>query len=41
MDGSLKVPLEETFPFGEAPAMLDCLASRQIAGKLILAVNPD
>jgi hypothetical protein len=39
MDGSLKVPLEETFPFGEA-AMLDRLASRQVAGKLILAVNP-
>jgi N-methylhydantoinase B/oxoprolinase/acetone carboxylase alpha subunit len=41
MDGSLKVPLEETFPFGEAPEMLGCLASRQVAGKLILAVNPD
>jgi NADPH:quinone reductase len=39
-DGSLKVPLEETFPFGEARAMLDRLASRQVAGKLILAVNP-
>jgi NADPH:quinone reductase-like Zn-dependent oxidoreductase len=40
MDGSLKVPLEETFPFHEAGAMLDRLASRQVAGKLILAVNP-
>jgi NADPH:quinone reductase len=40
MDGSLKVPLEETFPFGEVRAMLDRLASRQVAGKLILAVNP-
>ena len=40
MDGSLKVPLEETFPFDEAGAMLDRLASRQVAGKLILAVNP-
>jgi NADPH:quinone reductase-like Zn-dependent oxidoreductase len=40
MDGCLKVPLEETFPFGEARAMLDRLASRQVAGKLILAVNP-
>jgi NADPH2:quinone reductase len=40
MDGSLKVPLEETFPFNEAGAMLDRLASRQVAGKLILAVNP-
>jgi NADPH:quinone reductase len=38
--GSLKVPLEETFPFTEAAAMLDRLASRQVAGKLILAVNP-
>ncbi len=40
MDGSLKVPLEETFPFAEAGAMLNRLASRQVAGKLILAVNP-
>ena len=40
IDGSLKVSLEETFPFGEARAMLDRLASRQVAGKLILAVNP-
>jgi NADPH:quinone reductase len=32
MDGSLKVPLEETFPFGKARAMLDRLASRQVAG---------
>jgi NADPH2:quinone reductase len=39
-DGSLKVPLEETFPFHEAGAMLGRLASRQVAGKLILAVNP-
>jgi len=41
MDGSLKVPLEETFPFNRAGAMLDRLASREVAGKLILAVNPD
>jgi NADPH:quinone reductase len=40
MDGSLKVPLEETFAFNEAGAMLDRLASRQVAGKLILAVSP-
>ena len=40
LDGSLKVPLEETFPFCEARAMLDRLASRQVRGKLILAVNP-
>jgi NADPH2:quinone reductase len=38
--GSLKVPLEQTFPFGEARAMLDRLASRQVASQLILAVNP-
>jgi NADPH:quinone reductase len=40
MDGSLKVPLEQTFAFGEAGAMLDRLASRQVSGKLILAVDP-
>ncbi len=28
------------FPFSEARAMLDRLASRQVPGKLILAVNP-
>jgi NADPH:quinone reductase len=40
LDGSLKVPLEQTFPFTDAGAMLQRLASRQVAGKLILAVNP-
>jgi len=40
MDGGLRVPIEQTFPFAEAGAMLDRLASRQVAGKLILAVNP-
>jgi NADPH:quinone reductase len=40
MTGTLKVPIEETFPFEKAEAMLDRLASRQVAGKLILAVNP-
>jgi NADPH:quinone reductase len=40
LDGSLKVPLEETFHFIEAGAMLARLASRRVAGKLILAVNP-
>jgi NADPH:quinone reductase len=40
VDGRLKVPLEATFAFDEAGAMLDRLASRQVAGKLILAVNP-
>lgn len=38
--GRLKVPLEETFPFEKAGAMLDRLASRQVSGKLILAVKP-
>ena len=38
--GGLKVPLEETFPFEKAGAMLDRLASRQVSGKLILAVKP-
>ena len=40
VDGRLKVPLEETFAFENAGAMLDRLASRQVSGKLILAVNP-
>ncbi len=40
MDGTLKVPIEETFPFEQAGNMLDRLLSRQVAGKLILSVNP-
>ena len=40
MDGTLKVPIEETFPFEQAGKMLDRLLSRQVAGKLILSVNP-
>jgi NADPH2:quinone reductase len=40
MDGTLKVPIEETFPFEKAGAMLERLSSRQVAGKLILAVAP-
>jgi NADPH2:quinone reductase len=40
VDGRLKVPLEETFAFEDAGAMLARLTSRQVAGKLILAVNP-
>lgn len=40
MSGALKVPIEEIFPFEKAGAMLDRLASRQVAGKLLLAVNP-
>ena len=40
MSGALKVPIEQIFPFEEAGAMLDRLTSRQVAGKLVLAVNP-
>jgi NADPH2:quinone reductase len=40
MAGALRVPIEETFPFEKAGAMLERLASRQVSGKLILAVNP-
>ena len=40
VDGRLKVPLEETFPFENAREMLYRLASRQVSGKLVLAVNP-
>jgi NADPH:quinone reductase len=38
--GRLKVPLEETFAFEDVGAMLERLASRQVAGKLVLAVKP-
>jgi len=38
--GRLRVPLDQTFPFERAGEMLDRLASRQVSGKLILAVNP-
>jgi NADPH:quinone reductase len=37
---ALKVHIEDVFPFERAGAMLDRLGSRQVAGKLILAVNP-
>jgi NADPH2:quinone reductase len=40
MSGRLIVPLEETFAFERAGDMLARLASRQVSGKLILAVNP-
>ena len=40
MSGALKVPIEEIFPFEKAATMLDRLRSRQVAGKLVLAVNP-
>jgi NADPH2:quinone reductase len=38
-DGWLKVHIEEAFPFEKAGDMLARLASRQVSGKLILAVN--
>jgi NADPH2:quinone reductase len=40
MAGTLRVLIAETFPFDRAGAMLERLASRQVSGKLILAVNP-
>ena len=40
MAGALRIPIEETYPFEKARAMLERLASRQVSGKLILAVNP-
>jgi NADPH:quinone reductase len=40
ISGVLKVPIEETFPFEKAQVMLERLASRQVSGKLLLAVNP-
>jgi NADPH:quinone reductase len=36
----LKVHIEAVFPFEQAGEMLDRLSSRQVSGKLILAVNP-
>jgi NADPH2:quinone reductase len=38
--GRLKTPIEEVFAFERAEAMLQKLASRSVAGKLILAVRP-
>ena len=38
--GRLKAPIEEVFAFERAEAMLQRLASRSVAGKLLLAVNP-
>ena len=39
-EGRLKVHIEAVFPFEQACEMLDRLSSRQVSGKLILAVNP-
>lgn len=39
-DGSLKVHVHEVFAFEQCAQMLQCLDSRQVSGKLLLAVNP-
>ena len=39
-EGRLKVHIEAMFPFEQAGEMFDRLSSRQVSGKLILAVNP-
>jgi NADPH2:quinone reductase len=38
--GTLKVPIAEVFPFEQCAAMYARLLSRQISGKLVLAVRP-
>lgn len=40
-DGSLQVPIEQTFPFEQCAAMYDRLESRQVSGKLLLEVRPE
>lgn len=40
MKKTLKVPIEERFPFEKADAMIERLSSRQVSGKLTLEVNP-
>lgn len=39
-DGSLQVPIAQVFPFEQCAAMYDRLESRQVAGKLLLEINP-
>lgn len=39
-EGRLEAPIEAVYPFEECAAMYDALRSRQMAGKLLLAVNP-
>ena len=39
-EGRLKVHIEAVFPFEQAGEMLGRLSSRQVSGKLILAINP-
>ncbi len=38
--GQLQVPIEATFPLADAPALYDRLASRRVAGKLLLEIAP-
>ncbi len=38
--GELAVPIEQTFAFEHAREMLDRLSSREVSGKLLLAVKP-
>ncbi len=38
-DGSINVPIEGIFPMNEASTMFDRLASRQVAGKLLLSIS--
>lgn len=38
-EGSIKVPIEGTFPMNDASAMFGRLASRQVAGKLLLSIS--
>jgi NADPH:quinone reductase-like Zn-dependent oxidoreductase len=38
--GDLKVPIAEVFPFGQCADMYARLLSRQVPGKLVLAVRP-
>ncbi|HMR33480.1 MAG TPA: zinc-binding dehydrogenase [Geminicoccaceae bacterium] len=39
-DGTLRVPVERIFPFEQAEQMYECLESRTVSGKLLLAVDP-
>ncbi|MDQ0324098.1 NADPH2:quinone reductase [Pararhizobium capsulatum DSM 1112] len=40
-DGTLRVPVERIFSFEQAQQMYECLESRMVSGKLLLAVNPN
>ena len=38
-DGSIELPIEGVFPMAEASTMFERLASRHVAGKLLLAIG--